>query len=645
MANCENLCTAAKCEELENRIVVLENLIIQLQNELTDLTTEVTEHIDKPLSQSHTWDLYFDGSLWYDVDYQDIHIGLNVYSDDDTWLTGFYSYTTWLPYVTVSEFAEHLNLSIPEAHEYIPDVQVFVTEQNDGSSLIEVSIDEIYVGEALFNTESLGLTITENNGEYDFEVSLGNKTANDTLNITNAINDNISNSINNLDFFFRIDELSNNDYDFVLTIGDRTRSQILDLPAFGGGGGGGTTEPPVITTSMSGYYDAIANNLNISTTVSGNTGSTIINLDEMTFPDIITKLDQILDAINFEVTGIYEIGKTDTSLLDADGNKKIDYAEYKTLTEGQEGYIDTSYVGNGFDGINQAFLALDKKITCLHKDLSKAIDPEMSIEVIAPTTCYDNVSRNDYTDEEWDNLPVEIQAEIEKSVFDRFGDFISRNPILSEIAEPLLRSVGSLAYKIPSLPAFFAINFASNFLIHQLKDDAPLNCSYVKPQNLPTEIETVTIVASPEVQANIKDTVLVLDFTTVEAFPGLNEKKNKWRIQIPSPIADINWNVLKNIRWFRGGQYGKLKFKGRRNYTSGWFKDKNSGDAYFSYISNLTTLETENIIYSIHSNPKISPIEIETRVYRGYKVFMGENGEPNSSLTEVIKPPLENESL
>ena len=365
-------------------------------------------------------------------------------------------------------------------------------------------------------------------------------------------------------------------------------------------------------------------------------------LDDMPNEEIQRILAQILAAVTLEVTGQYEIGKTKTDLTDSQGDRQLTYSSYQTLTEGKEGYVDTSYTGQGFDGINQAFLSLDKKITCLHKDLARAIDPELPIEVIAPTNCYSNVSREDYTNEEWEALPQEVKNEIEKGLDDKFRDFILNNPVLSEIAEPLLRALGSLAFKIPSLPAFFAVNFTSNFLIHQLKQDtATVDCSYVKPKNLPTEIETITIVASPEVQANIRDTVLVLDFTTVAAFPNLNEKKSKWRVQIPSPIADITWDTLKDIRWYRGGKYGKVKFQGRKNYTAGWFKSKQDGETYFNQIDDLTTLTVENIIFSEHSNPNISPAEIETRVYRAFKVFMGNNGEPDNSLTQVFKPPIE----
>ncbi len=73
--------------------------------------------------------------------------------------------------------------------------------------------------------------------------------------------------------------------------GDRTRSQILDLPYLGGGGGSTTTtgeetEQPPATLSLNGSYDVANNDINITVTVNGKSASTTINLDNMPFDEI-----------------------------------------------------------------------------------------------------------------------------------------------------------------------------------------------------------------------------------------------------------------------------------------------------------------------------------------------------------------------
>lgn len=656
MANCENLCTASKCQELEDRITALEEILGTIQIALQSYRTNIDEHIAKPTGEAHEWDIYFDNiEFRHDTspEWQDILLYFEVLNGKSEYLTEFYQWSERIPYVPETEFFNHVNGNLVDGHNFSLGLTVDI-QAEDGSNRVAVNIDDEIEAEAFINTEPLTFTITERldsiTGKvFDFETALGNKIGTDTLAFDQAINSNneitnvVDNYFNSLDFFFRIDDLPNNDWDFVITIGDRTRNQILDLPAFSGGGGGGGSgeqELPPTALSLGGYYDIDFNNLNLSVNVNGKTATAIIDLDDMPFDNIQNSLDEILNALNIELSGQYEVGQTDTTLLDANGDKIIDYSKYIPLTDGQEGYVDTSYTDNGLVGLHQAIIALDKKITTVHKDLAKAVDPQVALEVIAPTNCYENVSRSDYTEEEWELLPQNIKDEIEKDFGDRFRDFVLGNPVLEELFEPLLRTIGSLAFKLPSLPAFFALNFASNFLIHQLKDDHPIDCAYVKPLNLDKEIETVTIVASPEVQANIKDNVLVLDFTTVEAFPNLNEIRNKWRVQIPAPIETITWESLQNIRWFRGGLYGQLKFVGRKNTTSGWFRSKEDGENYFNQIAKLTTLEIENISFSEHSNPKISPIERLTRVYRGFKVFVSDNGEPNNELTQVFKPPV-----
>lgn len=653
MANCQELCTAAKCQELENRILELEGTInvlnerlIDLEVKVGDLETNLDEHVIKPTGEAHEWDIYFDSIQFiHDTspEYQDLLLAFEVYNGQGEYLTEFYQWSDPIPYVSRIELDDHIEQGVSYAHDWDVYLEATISLSSDEQGNYLDYIFDLSNGEDYFSPVEESVTlpfVTLDTFQEHLDTPIPDAHA------YTPTNDNINTWLNNLDFFFRIDDLANNDYEFVLTLGDRTRSPILNLPAFSGGGGGGSsssgeeTPLPPTNLSLNGNYDDINNDIIITVGINGKSAATTINLDAMPFDNLQNSLDEILNALNIELSGQYEVGKTDTTLLDANGDKIIDYSRYIPLTNGQEGYVDTSYTDNGLVGLHQAIIALDKKVTTIHKDLAKAVDPQVSLEVIAPTNCYENVSRSDYTDEEWEALPQEIKNEIEKDFGDRFRDFVLGNPVLGELFEPLLRTFGTLAFKLPNIPAFFALNFASNFLIHQLKDDHPIDCSYSKTLPVETETETVTILASPEVQASIKDELLVLDFTTVNTFPKLNETKSKWRVQIPAPIQNITWDSVDNIRWVRGGLYGQIKFIGRRNTTSGWFRSKADGINYFNQIAALTTLDVENISFSEHSTPKISPAEIETRVYRVFKVFIGANGEPDNELTQVFKPPV-----
>lgn len=452
MASCENLCTAAKCAELETRIDELESKLITLES-------EVIAHVNFSLTRAHDFDLNITGLLQYDFDTSSIGLDLYLVDPTSTLLATAEITSFPLPYVPEWDFQQHINTSIPESHSYEPSLQVDVFGQDDGSNILKVQLDNVS-DEDTFDLEPLQLTIDESSltdgTNYQFTVSLGNKfaIANQLIKSAESV---IEDEPIDEDFFFRIDDLANNDYQFTITIGDKTRSEILNLP-LSSGSSGGTLEIPPTTVAVNGNYDLVNNNLNISVTVDGVSDAISINLDEMPF-------DEILEC-----------------------------------------------------------LALIKE-----------------------------------------------KLEAEK------------------------------------------------------------------------ELETVTIMAAPEVRANVKDELLILDFTTVAAFPELNETRSKWRVQIPAPVENITWDSLKDIRWFRGSQYGQAKLVGRINTISGWFGSETAANSYFAQIANITTLTIENIILPKHTNPKISPQEIETRVYRAFKVFIGANGEPNQALTQVFKPPVEEE--
>ena len=372
MANCENLCTAAKCQELENRIIELEGTInvlnekiIDLEVGLDNLETGLDEHITKPTGEAHEWDIYFDSiEFTHDTDpeWQDLLLAFDVFSGQGNYLVSFYEWSDRIPYTPEIVFDDHIEQPVSYAHEW--DIIL------DG----EISLDSDETG------DYLSYYFDFSNGEDYFYATDGSvplpfvpldvfqehlDTPIPDAHAYTPTNDDINTWLNNLDFFFRIDDLPNNDYDFVITLGDRTRSQVLDLPAFSGGGSGGTSgeETPLPPTNLSidGSYDDINNDIIITVGINGKSASTTINLDAMPFDNLQNSLDAILNAVTIELSGQYEVGKTDTTLLDANGDKIIDYSKYIPLTSGQEGYVDTSYTDNGLVGLHQAIIALDKK--------------------------------------------------------------------------------------------------------------------------------------------------------------------------------------------------------------------------------------------------------------------------------------------
>ena len=307
MANCQELCTAAKCQELENRIIALEQQLSNLdltilEDRIIDLEVGLDEHINKPTGEAHEWDIYFDSIQFiHDTspEWQDLLLAFQVLNGQDEYLTEFYQWSDRIPYVPELDFFDHIGGNLADVHDYA--VNLTVDPQGvDGSNRVVVDVDGIQA-EAFINTEPLSLVIAESivetGKQFDLTISEGNRTAEASLLIEIATNDEdvtniVNNYFNSLDFFFRIDDLPDNDYDFVITIGERTRSQILDLPVSSGGGGsgGGTTgeetEQPPATLSLNGSYDVANNDINLTVAVNGKSASTTINLDDMPFDEI-----------------------------------------------------------------------------------------------------------------------------------------------------------------------------------------------------------------------------------------------------------------------------------------------------------------------------------------------------------------------
>lgn len=128
MANCENLCTAAKCAELERRINELESII--------------NNHLSLPIPQAH--DFNFDGANNNDSN-PNVILGLS--NNTLTVKVGDNSDSVYLPYVDKDEFNDlknnfnnHTSQAIPEAHDYSPTVDVSITD-NNGTMAIAVSVD------------------------------------------------------------------------------------------------------------------------------------------------------------------------------------------------------------------------------------------------------------------------------------------------------------------------------------------------------------------------------------------------------------------------------------------------------------------------------------------------------------------------
>ena len=299
MANCENLCTAAKCQELEARITALEQQLNNLdltilEDRIIDLETGLDEHINTPTSRAHPWNIHFDDiELIYDPnpDWKDLYMQFSLVDDEDVYLADLGWYSDRLPFLPEEEFYEHIAQPTSYAHEWdlTLDGEIFLDSDETGDYLsyyFDFSNGEDYYYGTDGTAYLLFVPLTTFQEHLDTPIPDAHDYTPNVDETTNIINE----YFNALDFFFRIDDLANNDYDFVITIGDRTRSQILDLPVSSGGGGGSITgeetEQPPASLSLNGSYDVATNDISITVAVNGKSASTTINLDDMPFDEI-----------------------------------------------------------------------------------------------------------------------------------------------------------------------------------------------------------------------------------------------------------------------------------------------------------------------------------------------------------------------
>lgn len=230
MSNCSNLCTAAKCAELEARINKLE--------------AKLEEHLKQNIPEAHRWD----GSFNLDFTIFEKILTLDLYIDNiDT-----KSASIELPFVTQTEFDSHVNKNIPEAHEWGSNFDLDLTV-SDNILTLTLDIDSIgsksdsiklpFVTQTDFNSHistkvnsgsslahtyepkiSHSLTISDNQKEFitlRSEISVEEKSANDSVNIP----------INNFNSNLKIDGTLTNK-DLSLFISDGNSSDSAKIPLF-----------------------------------------------------------------------------------------------------------------------------------------------------------------------------------------------------------------------------------------------------------------------------------------------------------------------------------------------------------------------------------------------------------------------------
>ena len=583
--SCENLCTAAKCQELESRIEALENLlnfsgIQDLLDEITDLRNsldywqnELYNHLNEDLSSAHYWDIYTQGSLTLHPDNLTLDLEIIFYDVDGDDVDRLFIGTQPLPFVKQTDFNEHLSLSIPDAHNYEPNVLVDVFPQDDGSKVIKVQVDESF-DEDTFDLDPLLLTIIEQpltgGQQFDLTVSLGQKISN-TGTITVVIDsDTISSALNQIPFFFYIDHsLGDLDYGFELTLGERTRYQVLNLPYTigSGSGGGGTTEPPPPTSvGVEGAYIPSENELFFSVTVNGKNAATTFDLDEMILElpeDFLVKFDEIHQSFTAPLQGTVEIGETQPP--DNDNPQENQYAVVESL----------SYNQTCFQGINQALVFLEQKLTNIHKDVSLAIDPPFEVPEWTPVDC-------EVVEEEDENGKI-VEEIIDKGL-DLAGEYLT-NSLFGWLLQKGSKLGGAKAVAVT-----WVITYLGELIFNQQKETDKKLClsenNLKKTEECLAEIKKLIeefepVAAVPEhwqVRAGADRPQLVVIF-------GEKDTNSRWSLTIPHYRG--GQNGVKSIPSYQKGSFTSTLYLADNSHLTVNAISKSAGAAFISRVRSL----------------------------------------------------------
>ncbi len=341
MTTCENLCTAAKCRELEQRIQQLEAAFQILEGDLAVLEADLSNHKSQGIPEAHYYDLpENNNSINIEGFYQSNGIFLSVASGSNQ-DTAF----VLLPFVTQEQFDDHKRTKIPDAHSYEHKASVnvdVIPHGNDGygSNEYEISvtvdgsessdfigIPSDWVTKNEFNEHlntsipeahnykpSVTFDIFETPDGFVLKSNVDGYTDEDVLStskIADKIKDYYGNNPSLDPYQISIDGFYENHGIFLsLSMGNSNDTteiwlpfalpeEVIDLidrhaPGGGGGGGGGGAPPDTEGgVALAGAYGKEENSITLVLAVTGNGAATAtINLD-----GIMGNIEQIVQRI------------------------------------------------------------------------------------------------------------------------------------------------------------------------------------------------------------------------------------------------------------------------------------------------------------------------------------------------------------
>ena len=599
---CPDLCTAAKCEELERRIGALEQAL-----ELLEASFEA--HTNQDIPEAHNYEPKVnveadisDGTLIVDVSVDDSNDHATVdLPKPDVNVEADISDGTLIVDVTVGDRNDSATVDLPES-----DVNV-EADISDGTLIVDVTVGD--------RNDSATVDLPEFDVNVEADISDG------TLIIDVTVGDrNDSATVDLPEFDVNVEaDISDGTLIIDVTVGDRNDFAIVDLPVF---------KPFVVVDVFEND-----NTFVIKVSVNGSTDEDSffidMNIDECcnkladlingNFNNLSNELANLENAINSEVKQIY-----DEVTIDITGNANSDYIcefikDEKTgevkPNYAQSKVISKDYTGKGLQGIHENLKLININLDALHKDVCKAVDPISFIgeaDIFQYCTNGVEIDRSLYFNDEGSERSIGKAEEYENDLATAKRKYLIEQFKLSKYGTKLIHENDEISITAPNN---WITPILADFSLIQSRINKDILCDLSEFDNK----DTVSIVASPKYVTNIEGKVLILHFVDLTNYPRRSRGSHYRPIQIPGALAEYDWDMhFKDLRWIQGDQYGELSLFDYRAKVSGWFFDKDAGEAFFDWVLDLTTATEKNRNFPKHKNKRTDIAKQTTRPYRAF---------------------------
>ena len=327
--------------------------------------------------------------------------------------------------------------------------------------------------------------------------------------------------------------------------------------------------------------------------------------------------DQILAAISASTTQLSaeNLEIKNELIIDVTGTVVTEYTHEFTLDDNDDiipTYAESKFKENPYDyqglgGIHELLKVILTNQQQLHLVGTQGISPPVKIDLQSTISeiCNNNglANREDFPDDQ--------------SFFDYLRDIVT-GYLSGSLSKFLLKRIG-VGAGLPGMVVGTTLDWGIGFLIDKLTATSQVADRTICEAIENLELDTVSVLASPNVATNLDDKVLILHFVTEDNYPKRSRGSNYRPIQIPGAKEQYVWeNDFLDLRWTTGNQYAELELNEFKAKVSGWFKDKTAADSYFDWILTLTRGTEKNRRYPDIKVKQTNIVETITRPYRAF---------------------------